>query len=554
MSRHSAVPETRRAPSRLARRISQLLGSGTTSQSQHRVRSRRKPHLLVAALLLAVVGSGLTAAPASAAVANSTFEGGTSGWFATPSSGTTLARVAGGHGSAYAGRVTNNGGSAVTAVLNDDANSIASTTAGATYRATAWVRAVQPGTSLVLRTMEFAGSSLVEHRQTNVWATDTSWHQLTVDLTAKRAGSSIDLNVLAWGLGNSRSFDVDDVSIAATTGAPAPAPPPVARSSSAAAAMLPVQGSGALFGYYEAGAADPRPMESRIGRKFDLVHHYNDFNGAGTRWPSAEQEKQSAEGRAVHVGWELTSYNGSYDPSLQPAPAKTVWHAGRNKKIWTYAQILDGSMNRYLDTMADRVGASPHNYIVDFNHEMDDLPDVGGSNTLRAAHGSRAEYKAAYRYIIDRFRAKGVDNVVWAWTVSGWYAGDSSKAWSLHQIWPGSDYIDMIMWDPYNHNRDRWKSFGQMVDPFYRAIKGGVLDKVDTKAKTLPLGLGEYGCVADPRRTAWLRAIPDELKAYPGIVSIGYFSSGSWGSIHQDGAATAAFAEAGRNGYLKTGK
>ena len=119
--------------------------------------------------------------------------------------------------------------------------------------------------------------------------------------------------------------------------------------------------------------------------------------------------------------------------------------------------------------------------------------------------GTRTEYAAAYRHIVDRFRAKGVTNVVWAWTVSGWYATDPSKAWSLEQLWPGAGYVNIIMWDPYNHSASNWRSFSQIVAPFYNAIRGGVLDRVDSSAKRLPLGLGEYGCIADSRRPAWLR-------------------------------------------------
>ena len=74
-----------------------------------------------------------------------------------------------------------------------------------------------------------------------------------------------------------------------------------------------------------------------------------------------------------------------------------------------------------------------------------------------------AEYAAAYRHIVDRFRARGVSNVLWAWTMSGWTASDPSKAWSLQQLWPGPGYVNIILWDPYNHDPSRWRSFAQIV-------------------------------------------------------------------------------------------
>jgi hypothetical protein len=504
----------------------------------------------------AVIASTLVlGSPASAGeeVQNGTFETGTSGWLATPkddgSAPVALTRVTGGHTGSYAARVSNTSGAPATTVLNDSPNSVASTTAGLTYRATAWVRASQPHTSLVLRLLQFdAGNALNARREDSYWATDTAWHRLTVDLVASKAGASIDVNALAWNLGSGGSFLVDDVSVAPV---PTTTPPPPARTATTSG-VLPAQGTGALFGYYQEGGADPRPMEAKIGRKFDLIHHFKDFD-AGTMWPTSAMLSQGAEGRTIHVGWELVSYDGGYDPNLQPAPGATsTARSGASQKTWTYRQVTNGSLDRYLDAVAARVKATPYKYIVDIDPEMDDRPDIGGTAKVRAAAGTRAEYAAAYRHIVDRFRARGVTNVTWAWTVSGWTATDSSKAWSLRELWPGPNYVNVIMWDPYNHSTSNWRSFGQMVAPFYNAIRGGLLDPVDTAAKRLPLGLGEYGCVDDPRRPDWLKAIPSQARNYPALVSLGYFSSGSWAALHTDSIDTAAFGTAGKDAWFHT--
>ena len=218
---------------------------------------------------------------------------------------------------------------------------------------------------------------------------------------------------------------------------------------------------------------------------------------------------QAAGGRTVHIGWELVSYDGGYDPNLQPAPgASSADRSGSVQKTWTYKQVSNGSLDRYLDAVAAKVKATSYKFIVDIDPETDDRPDIGGTAKIRAAAGTRAEYVAAYRHIVDRFRAKGVTNILWGWTMSGWTASDPSKAWNLQQLWPGSSYVNIIMWDPYNHSASNWRSFSQLVAPFYNAIRGGLLDPVDANAKKLPLGLGEYGCIADPRRADWFKAIP----------------------------------------------
>jgi hypothetical protein len=459
----------------------------------------------LASLTAVIAGTVVLTSSVSAVedVQNGTFETGTSGWTATPkddgSAPAPLARVAGGHTGSYAARVSNTAATAATTVLNDSPNTVASTTAGWTYRATAWLRASQSNTSLGLRLLEFDKNDvLASSKQGQYQATDTAWHQVTVELVAARTGDNIDLNALAWDLGPGQSFLVDDVSVV-------PVPTADSTPSTTATGVLPAQGTGALFGYYGTGTADSTIMESKIGRKFDLIHYFKDFDASNNMWPTPAMLTQAAGGRTIHIGWELVSYDGGYDSALQPAPgASSVDRSGNAQKTWTYRQVTSGSLDAYLDAVATKVKATSAKFIVDIDPETDDRPDIGGTAKIRAAAGTRAEYVAAYRHIVDRFRARGVTNVVWAWTMSGWTATDASKAWSLQQLWPGPGYVNVIMWDPYNHSATNWRSFGQMIAPFYNSIRGGLLDPVDTTAKKLPLGLAEYGCIADSRRPAWL--------------------------------------------------
>jgi hypothetical protein len=514
----------------------------------------------VAALisLSAMVASGVvatsTVSAAEEEISNGTFETGTSGWVATPKADGTapvpLTRVSGGHTGSYAAQVSNTSAAATTTVLNDSPNSVASTTAGQTYRATAWLRATRANTTLVLRLLEYtSGNALVTSKQSSYWATDTTWHKLTLDLVASRSGDSIDLNALVWNLGAGQSFLVDDVSMVPLT----TSTPTSGGTTTTPSGVLPAQGTGALFGYYPAGGADPGPMESTIGRKFDLIHHFKDFDATNNMWPTSAMLSEAAGGRTVHIGWELVSYDGGYDPTLQPAPgASSTDRNGHVQKTWTYQQVTNGSLDRYLNAVAAKVKATPYKFIVDIDPETDDRPDIGGTAKIRAAAGTRTEYAAAYRHIVERFRAQGVTNVLWAWTMSGWTASDPSKAWSLQQLWPGPGYVNIIMWDPYNHDPSRWLSFAQIVAPFYNAIRGGLLDPVDATAKKLPMGLGEYGCVADPRRPAWLKAVPSQIRSFPALVTIGYFNSGSWGSLGSDTTSIAAFGTAGKDAWFHT--
>ncbi len=135
-----------------------------------------------------------------------------------------MTRQSPGQNSNYSARVTNRGATR-TVVLNDAANTVASTKAGVTYDVSAYVRSSQPGVSLNLRTMEYAGTTKKGQAEASTWLTDTAWHKLTFAYRAVSTGASLDLNVLAWNLPTNRSFDVDNITLTPrstiTTSAPA---------------------------------------------------------------------------------------------------------------------------------------------------------------------------------------------------------------------------------------------------------------------------------------------------------------------------------------------
>ena len=166
---------------------------------------------MIGALVVLVGVGGLATERATAAsnlVVNPDFEAGTAGWFAK--SGAELVRSAG-HGGRWSGRVTNRVDGPRTSVLNDQQNTVVSTTKGATYTASAWVRSTAPGTSVAIRLMEYAGSRLHGQRLASVWLRDTAWREVRVSYTAATDDATIDLNLLAWALPSGASFDADDV-------------------------------------------------------------------------------------------------------------------------------------------------------------------------------------------------------------------------------------------------------------------------------------------------------------------------------------------------------
>jgi hypothetical protein len=95
------------------------------------------------------------------------------------------------------------------AVLDDWPNAAASTVAGATYTASAWVRAPS-GRTVKLRLRELRGGSVVRTRTATLTG-NGGWRQLVVTI-APAGGSSLSLEVLA-SLSTRGRARVDDVSL-----------------------------------------------------------------------------------------------------------------------------------------------------------------------------------------------------------------------------------------------------------------------------------------------------------------------------------------------------
>ncbi len=117
---------------------------------------------------------------------------------------------------------------------------------------------------------------------------------------------------------------------------------------------------------------------------------------------------------------------------------------------YTPAQIVAGIADADIDaSAADCLARAPHPIWLCYYHEPEDnFPTAGEA----------ADYRAAYRYIVTRFRSAGVTNVTWMpiymcpWT----FRNASGRDWRWwHPDWTGSGWhsdimMDMMGFDIYN--------------------------------------------------------------------------------------------------------
>jgi beta-mannanase len=174
-----------------------------------------------------------------------------------------------------------------------------------------------------------------------------------------------------------------------------------------------------------------------------------------------------------------------------------------------------------IDAQAARLKAFGKPLFMDFNQEPE-------SNVNDRSYGSAADYAAAFRHIVKRFRAEGATNVTWVWNVTG-----DSEDYGLYAdgLYPGDDVVDWIAWAPYNWYRchdNSWASFAETVKPFYAWLQAnGHAYK--------PYMLAEYGTResdTDPlAKGRWFRDELTTVKAgtFPNLKALVYFDSHAGG-------------------------
>ncbi|MFI7443304.1 glycoside hydrolase family 26 protein [Nonomuraea indica] len=262
-------------------------------------------------------------------------------------------------------------------------------------------------------------------------------------------------------------------------------------------------------------------LEQQVGRTFDIVFTYHDMSESRNGMMLRDDEPDLGRDRLLLLGWESERWE-----SGDSIPWRAIARGEADASV--------------IDPQAQRIKAYGKPVLVGFDGEMELRPDSG----------TPAEYVAAYRHIVNRFRELGVTNVAWVWGVTGYYP--YRNRWKA--FYPGDAYVDWVSYDPYNFARCRnaaWQSFEDTVEPTYDwFMSNGFGHK--------PFILSEYGTESDPRdedaRGRWYEDVPGVLEDLPNIKAVV-----QWNAVDDNkcdftltGPGTlAAFAEAGKAPYVR---
>jgi hypothetical protein len=276
------------------------------------------------------------------------------------------------------------------------------------------------------------------------------------------------------------------------------------------------------------GALDD--METAVGRPFDVVRIFTSWE---RNWPDSYANRLAAEGQI---------------PLLSVKPKR------ENGSVITWASIADAplgsSLYRQIEGWATKVKNFPGPVYFTFHHEAE--------ATVNLPYGTDAEFIAAWRRVVDVFRAEGVTNAKYlfiATDFSFWIPLTERRA--AAKWYPGDPWVDAIGADAYNwaNCRDRnegWRSLQQLIEP---------LRQFGLAHPTKELWLPEFGTVedaGDPQRKAnWLRDAAALFKQpgweqFRGVSYFHFLVSGfpkcEWW-INSSPASLEAFAEMGADPF-----
>jgi len=261
---------------------------------------------------------------------------------------------------------------------------------------------------------------------------------------------------------------------------------------------------------------DLTSLEHALGRRADLIGSYQDFSEP---MYTARLRGAIASGRTPVVTWE---------PFNAKAPTKDSY---------PLARIAAGAYDAYLRKAADQANAAGAPFIIRFGHEMNGFWYPWGQarplhpQNVASRGNTPGEYVAAFRHVVDVFRAQGAANVSWMWSPN---VVDANANVSLASLYPGDRYVDVIGLSGYEF---------RPTDTFEGRYRPTLTELAPLGADK-PVFIAETGVVVNEGRPAQLTEMLEAMAAEPRIQALIYFSQPDKAidyRIDSDTATQAAF-------------
>ncbi len=220
-------------------------------------------------------------------------------------------------------------------------------------------------------------------------------------------------------------------------------------------------------------------------------------------------------------------------PLIFWSPWDRPYEEDKGPDKFSLTAILAGKWDAYIDKWGDGAREFGQPFFVSFCNEMNGTwfpwsgTFYGGGNEIPGSDPPRYEgpetCKKAYRYVIDRVRARGATNILWVLHFMNFSI--PQDIWNVAaEYYPGPEYVDWLGLSVYGeqYRDEHWAYFSQQMTD--GKMTGGLLDWPYKELCQLdpqkPIMLAEWGVGEFPKRGNKAQFISEafvEMKTLPRI-------------------------------------
>lgn len=243
-------------------------------------------------------------------------------------------------------------------------------------------------------------------------------------------------------------------------------------------------------------------LEDSLQVNFSLIHIYSAWgSGSDQRFPVSQANDIYRLGSIPVLTWEpwLNDFDRDKHPHLKPV---------EKRDLHGLSDIVKGVYDFYLEPFVKDVKDFDKPIFIRFGHEMNDPYRY----TWGPQNNSNLEFVEAWKYVVDFFRNRGANQVIWIWSPHPAYG-------YFKEYYPGDAYVDWIGIGTLNYGTaavwSKWWSFDEIFGNHYAELD----------AFNKPIMLTEFGCLqVGGDRAAWFAdAMCDLPELYPSVKSVIFF-------------------------------
>ncbi|MDQ7818743.1 MAG: glycosyl hydrolase [Melioribacteraceae bacterium] len=265
-----------------------------------------------------------------------------------------------------------------------------------------------------------------------------------------------------------------------------------------------------LLGAYDDKVSDTfQPivdLEDSIKTVFPIIHIYTAWGSKrDQQFPSGELNAIYSIGSLPMITWE--PWLTDFDKDLMPGLPDKQFRDNEGLKA-----IARGVYDSYINKWASDAKSFNKLFFLRLAHEMND--------PYRYPWGPQnnqpEDFIAAWKYIVNRFKMIGADNVIWVWSPHPAYG-------RFEEYYPGREFVDWIGVGTLNYGTvapwSKWWTFDEIFAKHYEVLA----------QYNKPIIISEFGSLAvGGDRSKWFEeALKDFDVKYPSVKALIFFHCSS---------------------------